>query len=87
MNKKVVSVALCALLLCRGAAAGESPADRICVADPDQTLGIRGPNHDLDGAWQAAAKGRVNALVPIKNSRADEKVCTVKPAGPHEHCV
>ena len=36
MNKKVISVALCALLFalcfsCRGAAAGENSADRICV--------------------------------------------------------
>jgi putative ABC transport system substrate-binding protein len=32
---------------------------------PLQPLGLRGPNPDLDGAFQAAAKGRVNALVPI----------------------
>jgi putative ABC transport system substrate-binding protein len=32
---------------------------------PLQSLGIRVPNPDLDGAFQAAAKGRVNALVPI----------------------
>ena len=32
---------------------------------PLQSLGVRAPNPDLDGAFQAAAKGRVNALVPI----------------------
>jgi putative tryptophan/tyrosine transport system substrate-binding protein len=30
-----------------------------------QSLGVRGPNPDLQGAFQAAAKGRVNALVTI----------------------
>jgi ABC-type uncharacterized transport system substrate-binding protein len=30
-----------------------------------QSLGVRGPNPDLVGAFQAAAKGRVNALVTI----------------------
>ena len=30
-----------------------------------QSLGVRGPNPDLEGAFQAAAKGRVNALVTI----------------------
>jgi len=32
---------------------------------PLQSLGVRTPNPDLDGAFQAAAKARVNALVPI----------------------
>ena len=32
---------------------------------PLQSLGVRVPNPDLDGAFQAAANGRVNALVPI----------------------
>jgi len=30
-----------------------------------QSLGVRGPNPNLEGAFQAAAKGRVNALVTI----------------------
>jgi len=30
-----------------------------------QSLGVRGPNPDLEGAFQAAAKGRVNTLVTI----------------------
>ena len=46
-----------------------------------QSLEVRGPNPDIEGAFQAAAKGRVNALIPIKNSRADEKLDR-KPAGP-----
>jgi len=62
MNKKVISVALCALLY------------ELC----------------FDVETEQPAKipriGYVSAI-PIKNSRADEKVCTVKPAGPHEHCV
>jgi ABC-type uncharacterized transport system substrate-binding protein len=32
---------------------------------PLQSLGVRVPNPDLDGVFQAAAKGRVNTLVPI----------------------
>ena len=32
---------------------------------PLQSLGLQRPNYDLDGAFQAAAKGRVNALVTI----------------------
>jgi putative tryptophan/tyrosine transport system substrate-binding protein len=34
---------------------------------PFQSLEVRGPNPDLEGAFQAAAKGRVNALVTITN--------------------
>jgi putative tryptophan/tyrosine transport system substrate-binding protein len=33
-----------------------------------QSLEVRGPNPDLEGAFQAAAKGRANALVTILNS-------------------
>jgi putative tryptophan/tyrosine transport system substrate-binding protein len=33
-----------------------------------QSLELRGPNPDLEGAFQAAAKGRVNALITIGNS-------------------
>jgi putative ABC transport system substrate-binding protein len=32
-----------------------------------QSLGVRGQNADFEGAFQAAAKGRVNALVTIRN--------------------
>jgi putative tryptophan/tyrosine transport system substrate-binding protein len=32
-----------------------------------QSLEIRGPNPDLEGAFQAATKGRVNALITITN--------------------
>jgi ABC-type uncharacterized transport system substrate-binding protein len=32
-----------------------------------QSLELRGPNHDLDGAFQAAAKGRAGALITIRN--------------------
>jgi putative ABC transport system substrate-binding protein len=28
---------------------------------------VRGPNPDLEGAFQAAAKERANALIPIRN--------------------
>jgi putative tryptophan/tyrosine transport system substrate-binding protein len=31
-----------------------------------QSLEVRGPNPDLDGAFQAAAKGRVNALITVR---------------------
>jgi putative tryptophan/tyrosine transport system substrate-binding protein len=34
---------------------------------PLQSLGVRGPNPDLDGAFQAAAKGRANALIMISS--------------------
>ena len=33
-----------------------------------QSLEVRGPNPDLEGAFQAAAKGRANALVTILNA-------------------
>src|SRR5687768_3310588 len=33
-----------------------------------QSLEIRGPNPDLEGAFQAATKGRANALIPIRNA-------------------
>jgi putative ABC transport system substrate-binding protein len=33
-----------------------------------QSLGVRGPNPDLDGAFQAAVKSRVHALVIIRDS-------------------
>ena len=32
-----------------------------------QSLGVRGPNPDLEGAFQAAAKGRASALITITN--------------------
>jgi putative tryptophan/tyrosine transport system substrate-binding protein len=32
-----------------------------------QSLEVRGPNADLEGAFQAAAKGRANALITIRN--------------------
>ena len=34
---------------------------------PLQSLEIRGPNPDLDGAFQAASKGRANAIIAILN--------------------
>lgn len=34
---------------------------------PLQSLEVRGPNPDLDAAFQAAVKGRVNALIAISN--------------------
>jgi len=33
-----------------------------------QSLGVRGPNADLEGAFQAAVKGRVSALITILDS-------------------
>jgi putative ABC transport system substrate-binding protein len=33
-----------------------------------QSLEVRGPNPSLEGAFQAAAKGRANALIPIRNA-------------------
>ena len=33
-----------------------------------QSLEVRGPNPDLEGAFQASAKGRANALITISNS-------------------
>ena len=33
-----------------------------------QSLDVRGPNPDLEGAFQAAAKGRTNAIITITNS-------------------
>ena len=33
-----------------------------------QSLEIRGPNPDLEGAFQAATKARANALIPIRNA-------------------
>jgi putative tryptophan/tyrosine transport system substrate-binding protein len=33
-----------------------------------QPLKIRGPNPDFEGAFQAAAKGRVNALITIRDA-------------------
>ena len=33
-----------------------------------QSLGVRGPNPDLEGAFQAAAKGRESALITISNA-------------------
>ena len=35
-----------------------------------QSLEVRGPNPDLEGAFQAAAKGRASALITIRNGRA-----------------
>jgi putative ABC transport system substrate-binding protein len=33
-----------------------------------QSLEVRGPNPDLEGAFQAATRGRANALIPIRNA-------------------
>ena len=33
---------------------------------PLQSLEVRGPNHDLDGAFQAATKRRDNALIVVR---------------------
>ena len=33
-----------------------------------QSLEVRGPNPDLEGAFQAAAKGRVNALITVRTT-------------------
>ena len=33
-----------------------------------QSLEVRGPNPDLEGAFQAAAKGRASALITVRNS-------------------
>jgi len=38
-----------------------------------QSLEVRGPHPDLDGAFQAAAKGRVNALIVVENSTVDRQ--------------
>ena len=38
---------------------------------PLRSLPVRGPNPDLDGAFQAAAKGRVSALITIRNFLLD----------------
>ncbi len=35
---------------------------------PFQSLEVQGPNPDLEGAFQAAAKGRVNALITIRDA-------------------
>src|SRR5215470_3398668 len=35
---------------------------------PLQSLEVRGPNPDLEGAFQAAVSGRVNALITVRNS-------------------
>ena len=32
-----------------------------------QSLEVRGPNPDLEGAFQAAAKGRASALITVRN--------------------
>ena len=32
-----------------------------------QSLGVRGPNPDLEGAFQSASKGRASALITIRN--------------------
>ena len=32
-----------------------------------QSLEVRGPNPDLEGAFQAATNGRANALIAIRN--------------------
>ena len=34
---------------------------------PLQSLEVRGPNPDVEGAFQAAAKGRVNALITVRS--------------------
>jgi putative tryptophan/tyrosine transport system substrate-binding protein len=36
-----------------------------------QSLEVRGPNADVDGAFQAAAKGRANALMVVRNRVVD----------------
>jgi len=36
-----------------------------------QSLEVRGPDPDLDGAFQAAAKGRANALIVVRNITVD----------------
>jgi putative tryptophan/tyrosine transport system substrate-binding protein len=36
-----------------------------------QSLEVRGPDPDVDGAFQAAAKGRVNALIVVRNRVID----------------
>jgi putative ABC transport system substrate-binding protein len=35
---------------------------------PIQSLEVRGPNPDLEGAFQTAAKGRLNAVITITNA-------------------
>jgi putative tryptophan/tyrosine transport system substrate-binding protein len=44
----------------------EAPACRLRVQL--QSIGIKGANPDLEGAFQAAAKSRANALIPISNA-------------------
>jgi len=36
-----------------------------------QSLEVRGPDPDVDGAFQAAAKGRANALIVVRNSTVE----------------
>jgi len=36
-----------------------------------QSLEVRGPDPDVDGAFQAAAKGRANALIVVRNNVVD----------------
>ena len=38
-----------------------------------QSLEVRGPDADVDGAFQAAAKGRVNALIVVRNRIIDRQ--------------
>jgi ABC-type uncharacterized transport system substrate-binding protein len=45
----------------------EYEAAALALKIPIQSLEARGPNPDLEGAFQAAAKGRTNALIAITN--------------------
>jgi putative ABC transport system substrate-binding protein len=36
-----------------------------------QSLEVRGPDPDVDGAFQAAAKGRANALIVVRSREVD----------------
>src|SRR5262249_23045357 len=36
-----------------------------------QSLEVRGPDPDVDGAFQAAAKGRANAVIVVRNRVVD----------------
>jgi putative tryptophan/tyrosine transport system substrate-binding protein len=38
-----------------------------------QSLEVRGPDTDVDGAFQAAAKGRANALIVVRNRVVDRR--------------
>jgi putative tryptophan/tyrosine transport system substrate-binding protein len=75
LNEVVPGISRVAILWIKPSARGDTPfedyeATSHALKIQLQSLEVRGPNPDLEGAFRAAAKGRASALITVRNPRS-----------------